>query len=368
MAWGAVVQVFRILVFFWVFMCTEAAFAAGIGSPEERFWISREVISSGVDNCRNGDCPRFSDFTTRLFNPNDRDNLRRMMSLLDFQSAAAGRPLIHPETPQFCSRQLPNPEQVIWNPEWMQMSDKLESLRGLQGLHVDVSGLKGPEGFVGDFGPSLQAELERQFSAAGIRMVTKEEVEKVPGQPKLAVYFSATNPDSGCWWSVFATMTQTAILTRDINVKINAGSWAFMKGYDPDNLQMTEYDAIVEVFAAFVDDFQAANADDFVPVNVPPYVAIDGTPMTAPAVHVKSYDDILADAATNVPEDMSGGSTDTAAIETAPASPEAGFTPAATKPELTAKALRRLNLETSDSDDADGALEKLTTTGSDNAG
>lgn len=321
---------------------------------QERYWITKEELSYGVDKCRDGRCPRHSEFTTRLFNPQEEAQMRRLMSLLDFQAAAEGRPLEHPETPQFCAQQMPSPDQVIWNPEWMQMSDKLEALRGLQGLYVDVSELKAPEGYQGEFGAELQKEVERRFEAAGIRMVTKEEVERIPGQPKLSVFFSATDPDTGCWWSVFSTLTQTAILTRDINVKLNVGTWAFMKGFDPDQLDATEYEAIVEVFDKFVEDFVAANDPDFEPVNIPPYVAIDGTPMTAPEVYVKSYDDILADE----------GPVPTADENAGEETNEPEFTPAAMKPELTPKALRRLRLDQylEETGNAD-ALEKLTTAG-----
>ncbi len=335
-------------------------------SPEERFWISREVISQGIDNCRPGRCPRITEYTTRLFDTEDNDRMRRLMALLDFQSAAHGRPLEHPETPQFCSRQLPDTNEVIWNPEWMKMSDKLEALRGLQGLHVNVEGLKAPDWYEGDFGADLQAELEQRFQSAGIRMVDAAEAERIPGQPKLAVYFSNTNSDTGCWWSVFATLTQTAVLTRDINVKLNVGTWAFMRGYDPDNLDTTEYGAIIEVFDKFVEDFRNANDPDFEPVNVPPYTALDGTPMTAPAYHVKSYDDIVADDGLLADMETAEADADPEPEEPAEEPLENGFTPAATRPELSPKALRRLNLEAAlDGDTVDGALEKLTTTGED---
>ncbi|MGB1235907.1 MAG: hypothetical protein ACPG5U_09245, partial [Planktomarina sp.] len=132
-------------------LCTPTQ-AELVDQTGERFWISREVLGHGIDNCRDGDCPRISEYTTRLFAPYDDDRLRRLMALLDFQSAAAGKPIVHPETPEFCSQQLPDPNQVIWNPEWMQTSDKLEALRGLQGLYVNVAGLKAPTGFSGDFG------------------------------------------------------------------------------------------------------------------------------------------------------------------------------------------------------------------------
>ncbi|MGB1235650.1 MAG: hypothetical protein ACPG5U_07945, partial [Planktomarina sp.] len=208
--------------------------------------------------------------------------------------------------------------------------------------------------------------------AAGIRMVSEEEVERVPGQPKLAVYFSNTNPDSGCYWSVFATLTQTAILTRDINVKVSAGTWAFMSGYDPDQPGLTEFDAITEVFTKFSTDFRAANARDFQPTNVAPYRTKDGHPMTMPQVAVKSYDQIYAEEGPVQSGDNAAPAkaavqavAETAPLTQQPQAPktvEAGFTPAAIRPELTPKALRRLNLEVLLDGEAD-AQEKVTVTG-----
>ncbi|MGB0798731.1 MAG: hypothetical protein ACPGRD_05385 [Planktomarina sp.] len=352
--------------------------AQSLDREDERFWISREYISNGVDNCKPGTCPQISKYTTRLFAPRNDDQLRRMMALLDFQSAANGLPLEHPEAPQFCANQVPD-DTVVWNPEWMQMSHKLESLRGLEGLHVDVSGLKAPDWYEGDFGANLQAALVSKFTEAGINVVDKDVVDLIPGKPKMAIYFSHTNPDTGCWWSVFATMTQTAILSRDINVKLNVGSWAFMKGYDPDNLNFTEYDAIVEVFDKFVQDYAEANAEGFVPVNVPPYVDLLGNPMTAPDVHVKSYAEILresdaapdagelSDASLAAIEDLAEVNVDDAPDESVEdvSYPSDGFTPAATVPEIGPKTAARARARGEDGGGtiSEGAAEKITTTG-----
>ncbi len=328
---------------------------SGSENISERYWISRETLSTGVDNCRDGKCPQEKQYTTRLFAPESKTQLRRLMSLLDFQAAANGMPVEHPERPEFCAQQMPDPNTVIWNPEWMKTSHKLEALRGLEAIHVDVSGLKAPTGFNGPFGTALQKEVEAKFAAAGIPIVSKEEIERVPGQPKLQVFFSATNPDSGCWWSVFATMTQTALLTRDISVKISAGTWAHMRGFDPDDLELTEYGAISGVFDAFVDDYKEANAEDFEPVNVLPYTDLFERPMTVPQVSVKSYAQILEEA----PLDPDTGEP----VEVA----EPEFLPSAMKPEPSPKALKRMQAahgQTPTADDvAPDALEKLSTTG-----
>jgi len=77
---------------------------------QERYWITKEEISTGIDNCREGRCPKESEYITRLFNPEDESQMRRLMALLDFQAAAEGRPLEHPETPQFCAQQMPSPD------------------------------------------------------------------------------------------------------------------------------------------------------------------------------------------------------------------------------------------------------------------
>lgn len=343
------------------------------GDEFDRYWISREHVSTGLDNCRDGQCPRFSEFTTRNIDTNDADMLRRIMALLDFQSTARGLPLEHPETPQFCARQIPPTDQVIWNPEWMQMSHKLEALRGLEVLHVDVSGLSGPDGYEGDFGGNLQSVLEQKFGAAGIKIVSKEDLVLVPSQPKLSVFFSTTDPDTGCWLSVFATMTQTAVLTRNIDVKLNVGSWAFMRGYDGDNPDASEYDAIVDVFDGFVKDYTEANSPEFQPVNVSPYPLADGTAMPAPLFQVKSYADMLKDGTGSMvpeplPVEKPNETAKVAEIDNVegldPSDPALGYTPAATEPQLSPKTLARQRASTTSIDGADSlAPEKLTTTG-----
>jgi len=328
---------------------------SGAENVSERFWISRETTTTGVDNCRDGNCPHEKQYTTRLFAPESKAQLRRLMSLLDFQAAANGLPVEHPERPEFCAQQMPDPNRVIWNPEWMKTSNKLAALRGLEAIHVDVSNLKAPAGFNGPFGASLQKEVEAKFAAAGIPIVSKQDVARVPGQPKLQVYFSATNPDSGCWWSVFATLTQTALLTRDISVKISAGTWAHMRGFDPNDLELTEYGAIAGVFDAFVDDYKTANAQDFEPVNVLPFTDIFDRPMTVPEVSVKSYAQILQDFPVN-PQ------TGKPALKEIPE-----FLPSAMKPEPSPKALKRMQANAGQLPTSDGvtpdAMEKLTLTG-----
>ncbi|MCT8159330.1 hypothetical protein [Pseudoruegeria sp. SHC-113] len=228
--------------------------------PQERFWILWEHIEHSGQNCPDGaSCETRRSYTSRLFEPLDKRGVYRLFGLLDLHAARRGQSAEHPEAPRIC--QHTDSEVLLgFDPERLRLSEKIDALAGLPGVHVNLRGLKAPEGFEGDFGGGLQAAFESRFKAAGIRLLTEEEMEQTPGQPKLNVYFSRTNPDTGCWYSVFASLSQTVLLTRDIRIKLVAGTWAMSAGYSADTPDATEYGSILRVADAFVRDYLKANA------------------------------------------------------------------------------------------------------------
>ncbi|SLN30747.1 hypothetical protein PSA7680_01474 [Pseudoruegeria aquimaris] len=228
-------------------------------TPQERFWILWEHIEQVGTDCPGGkNCETRRSYTSRLFEPADREGVYRLFGLLDLHAAKRGQAAEHPEAPRICQHN--DPEVMLgFDPERLRLSEKIDALAGLPGVYVNLRGLKAPEGYEGDFGGKLQAAFESRFRNAGIRLLSKEEVERTPGQPKLNVYFSRTNPDTGCWFSVFASLSQTVLLTRDIRTKLVAGTWAMSSGRSASNPDIGEYDAILRVADAFVRDYLKAN-------------------------------------------------------------------------------------------------------------
>lgn len=113
----------------------------------------------------------------------------------------------------------------------------------------------------GDFGKTLQTTMGQKCAEAGLTYLTKDEMEKIPGKPQLNIYFSNTDPDSGCHFSVYTGMSQTAPLTRNHTVKLRVGTWGMSGGYSTKQPNRSEFDAILVVVDKFIADYQRANPE-----------------------------------------------------------------------------------------------------------
>lgn len=226
---------------------------------EEHFWLLQEGRRSKGADCPQGpDCAMVRRFTPRRFDPALNPAMEEIMRRLTREDSARGILGLAADSPKFCENRAWE-AQLDFDPEALKLSQKLEVLRGLPGVYFDLSKLKAPEGFAGPFGKNLQRTFEARFRQAGIRVLTKEEVETVPGKPTMNVYFSHTNPKTGCWYSVFASVSQTALLTRNPLIKFRAGTWSASSGVKTVGEEGTEYDAILWVADRFVRDYLTAN-------------------------------------------------------------------------------------------------------------
>lgn len=228
--------------------------------PPNRIWLTWESRYVDPQLCAEKSyCETVGHYQTRLVETPSETQARQMMGALDQLATRRGYPAEHPDSPQMC-RNVEAARVLGFDPESWEISDKLEALRGLEGVYFDVTGLRAPPGYDGPFGPRMQADMEARFAAVGLRVLTEEERDVTPGKPHLNIFFSHTNPDTGCWFSVFSSLTQTALLTRNHTVKFKAGTWGFSGGYDPDNSDRSEYDAILIVVDKFLADYVEANS------------------------------------------------------------------------------------------------------------
>ncbi len=226
---------------------------------KDRFWILWEKYKYIGENCPNGsECYKRRKFSSRLFEPRSKEAIYRLYGMLDSKALSSGHKVDHPEAPRICQH---NDAEVLlgFDPEKRRFSEKLDALRDLKGIHFDIRGLKAPKGFDEPFGERLQSQFKEKFVSSGIRFFDADEYVSVPGQPKLSVFFAHANPETGCNFSVFASLTQSALLTRDLNVKLTVGVWSFSTGPSAEYPNQNEYDAILRVADAFVRDFKRAN-------------------------------------------------------------------------------------------------------------
>ncbi|WP_299842968.1 hypothetical protein [uncultured Jannaschia sp.] len=139
-----------------------------------------------------------------------------------------------------------------------EMATPVQTLKGLDGVHADFRGIRGPAGYMGDFGSETQNFMLQAFAEAGIPLFDKEEIEAVPGRPTLSIRFA---PEvSGCKpWSVSLSLSQTVVLDRDHGKALTAGTWSAASGQDEANVEFGAADAVKTVIAAFVVAWQEAN-------------------------------------------------------------------------------------------------------------
>lgn len=236
----------------------QPVFAQTAAEPTDRLWIMWEHFAEASGCGNDQQCPPHRFYTTRLLGLPTTERLQKTFGMLDRLALIRGLPPENPNAPRICQHQ--DPEVLAgFQPEKLPVSEKIDALRGLEGVEINLRTLQAPVGYSGDFGGYLQAEVERRFRQAGIRILNEDERMRTPGRPKLNVYFSNTDPVSGCHYSVFASLSQTVLLTRNLQTKLEAGTWASSDGPSDDNPNGTESDAILRVLGKFIDDFHKAN-------------------------------------------------------------------------------------------------------------
>ncbi len=208
------------------------------------------------------DCRLSRNFTSRLLDEGANDRMFRLFGMMDGRALARGDSAEHPEAPRIC--QHTDPEVILgFDPEKVPKSETLDTLFGLQVVGVDLSKLKPPPGESSDFGKRLQRQFVEKFTDAGLTVVSPDELQDIPGQPKLNIYFSfrGHEPDNRCDYvfSIFASLSQTVLLTRDIRVKVSAGVWSYSTGSTAKDHSGNEADAILRVADRFLADYRDAN-------------------------------------------------------------------------------------------------------------
>lgn len=245
-------------------LCALALFAgtALAADPVDRFWVLME--HGKPCDAPEGPCSDPADFHARMFVPEDAASVTRWISegeaLRD--DPVPGSLPSHPDGARICIA-APQPGFAPGHPqdhEAQPLSDPLLALRGLEGLAFDVTGLAAPPGETDDFGRRLQAEAAARLGAAGLRVVRPGDEGAIPGKPKLSIFFSFTDPDGTCdyTYSAFVSLTQTAVLTRNPEVKLTVGTWS--ASFRPRGEEgETEFGLILEAIDAFIEDYQTAN-------------------------------------------------------------------------------------------------------------
>ena len=236
--------------------------------PQERFWMLWERPFADASHCTvDRGCLAGSAFLSRLLSPRDLPAVRNFMQQ-DLSQVVNGALAGQPRGIGFClPQEMTNGAQRGGPPgdapplddfETRPLSERIEALRGLPGVGLDLTGLQAPPGAAETFGPDVHAAFVARLTSAGLHVVSPAEADALPGQPKLAIFFSFTQGDGACTYSysVFASLSQTAVLTRDPAVKLSVGVWSRSGAKTAES----EAEAILSVADAFAQDYALANA------------------------------------------------------------------------------------------------------------
>lgn len=101
-----------------------------------------------------------------------------------------------------------------------------ETLRGLPGVTVVIEPLHDSAEHDGLTRSQLQAAVERQLQAAGIRVLTQDEWRSTPGSPYLYVNVSALKKSYGLYaYSIEVCLNQLVTLIRNQDIQEFAETW-----------------------------------------------------------------------------------------------------------------------------------------------
>lgn len=255
--------VLPLVICLWLIPASASAKDTGSHRTSDQFWILWERVKYAGKECPFGtDCAQTHSYSARPLNTNNTGFIYRLFGLNAPLPEASALPPTHPDTPANHCGPKPGASDAPFDPLALPKSEKGEVLRGIDALHLDLTKLKAPPGFRPEFGADLQKAFTAVLREAGIRVIPKEALPRVPGQPVLNIYFSFSDPEDLCdyVYSVFASLSQDVLLARDLRIKVSAGVWSFSTGSAAQDHHGNEFDAILRVATAFVRDHQRVNS------------------------------------------------------------------------------------------------------------
>ncbi|MDG1531939.1 MAG: hypothetical protein P8Q99_11365 [Paracoccaceae bacterium] len=234
---------------------------------KSNLWIMWENISAGT-NCTAGqDCPNQKSFLSHfILNIPSTEAGQFFQSLEPMTKAKGSANLPHKRSPICLDNTndvgpaTPSTEAV----NALALAEKKDTLRGLNGVFVDLRAVIGPAGYKGTFGQVSHTHLSEQFALAGIPILSKDNMLLAPGNPELSIRFS---PEiQGCRpWSLSFSLKQTMLLSRDLNVKLRNTSWSTSSGQDQSDIDYDVDDALRDVVKVFIHDYKLVNDPNYVP-------------------------------------------------------------------------------------------------------
>ncbi|MEM9350928.1 MAG: hypothetical protein AAGA47_11765 [Pseudomonadota bacterium] len=151
----------------------------------------------------------------------------------------------------------PQPE-ALPDATQLALAERVETLRGLDGVYIDLRGVRGPQSARGSFGDKAQAFMLEVFARHDIPILTKKEAAARPGNPVLSMRYSAEL--NGCRpWSVTLSLSQRVLLARAPTIMLQTTTWSSSARQDESNADFLEDNAMQQVLLAFAQSWSEMN-------------------------------------------------------------------------------------------------------------
>lgn len=135
-----------------------------------------------------------------------------------------------------------------------------DALKDLPGIYVFTDYLAEPAHLKGQFNGRVHDAIEARLKAVGIGVLTKSAFEKTPGQPRMEVYFSKANIETGCSFAVWISVRQSMLLGRDRNIRLLSGTWGSGGSHLQKYKDAPEFNTIMDHVERFIADYSKANS------------------------------------------------------------------------------------------------------------
>ena len=225
-------------------------------ADDPRFWLLQLNTEQVGQSCPEGvGCASHSSYVVRSFPRGSENMVLPLIDLLDPASETGT------DVPVFCAAGDAT-ARLGFDPESVPPAHKLAALKGLTAVGLDLRKTAIPPGANSDFGEALHNAFAAKLMAAGLKVTTPEKSKDLPGQPALNIYFSFSEGNGDCIYrySIFASLSQTALLTRDLQTKVVVGVWSLSAKTPKQDASGTEMTNLLGVADALVADFQQANS------------------------------------------------------------------------------------------------------------
>lgn len=148
------------------------------------------------------------------------------------------------------------PETMIATLHPLPKAANLDALIGHPGVFFDPTTLDADEATAG-----FSAFVISQLTAAGVPLLSQDEMDNTPGRPQLSVRFSPRTESAGCIipFSVSMAVSEETVMVRNPTLKTSGSAWSGLVKENLANRNYSPMSALQELVTAFVTDWKSAN-------------------------------------------------------------------------------------------------------------